>query len=130
MRVLYDINDKLEEELKKICKKEEMSMSDLDAVYKMVDVIKDITTIDAMHNSERDGYSRTYSEDYPNTNSYNSYARGRDMRGRYTSRETMPSGYSGHGNEEMVDRLRMMARNARTEDERQNYMDMIDRMSM
>lgn len=119
MKVLYTINDKLEEELKRICKKEEMSMTDVEAIYKMVDIIKDITTIDAMLNSNLDGYSRTHMDEYPNTYSYNSGARVRDMRGRY----------SGHGNEE-IDRLRSMARNARSEDERQYYMDMADRLSM
>lgn len=130
MKVLYAINDKLEEELKRICKKDEMSISDLDAAYKMVDVIKDVTTIEAMLNSERNGYSGTYYDDYSGTNSYNSYARGRDSRGRYTSRDGMPNGYSGHANEEMMDRLRSMARNARSEEERQNYMSIMDRMSM
>ena len=124
MKVLYAIKDKLEEELKRICKKEDMSTSDVDAIYKMVDVIKDITTIEAMDISEG------YSEKYQNTNSYGSYARGRDSRGRYMSRDVMPSGYSGHGNDDMIDRLRSMARNARSEDERQNYMEMMERLSM
>lgn len=132
MKVLYAINDKFEEELKRICKKDEMSISDLDAVYKMVDVIKDVTTIEAMLNSERNGYSGAYYDEYAGANSYNSYAnaRGRDSRGRYTSREGGSNGYSGHVNEEMMDRLRSMARNARSEEERQSYMNMMDRMGM
>lgn len=142
MKILHTINDKFEDELKKICKKEEMSMSDLDAVYKIVDVIKDITTIEAMKNAEINGYSGAYAntymneyasgrgEDYANMNAYNSYARARDSMGRYTSRDNMPSGYSRHDKEEMINTLRMKARNARNEEERENYMDMIERLSM
>ena len=115
MKVLYTIKDRFEDELKKICKKEDMSMSDVEAVYKMIDVIKDITTIDAMLNSDFEGYSRGHVDDYMPTNSY---ARGRDIHGRYTSRDSE------------VDRLRSMARNARNEEERQYYMDMADRLNM
>lgn len=51
MKILYGINDKFEEELKKLCNKDELTMAEVDAVYKMVDVIKDIATIEAMHNA-------------------------------------------------------------------------------
>lgn len=118
MRVLYDIQDMLEDELKKISKKDEITTSDLDNIYKMVDIVKDVTTVDAMHKAEQEGYSRDYardysrgySEDYANAygsyrTSYDgrrgmdgdsdgrysedgSYRRGRDSMGRYTSRGT------------------------------------------
>ena len=136
MKVLYSINDKFEDELKKICKKEEMTLSDVDAVYKMVDVIKDIATIEAMRNAEAEGYSGAYANEYARgrsegrSNAYNSYARNRDSMGRYTSRDGGSSDYSRHDKEEMLNSLRMKARNARTEEERENYMDMIDRLSM
>lgn len=143
MKVLYGINDKFEEELKKLCNKEELTVAEVDAVYKMVDVIKDIATIEAMRNAEMDGYSGAYaneyargrSEDYANTNAYNSYrdyanARGRDAMGRYTSRDGMSTGNSRHDKEEMISNLRMKARNARSEEERANYLDMADRLSI
>ena len=120
MRVLWDIQDMLEDELKQISKKEEISSSDLDNIYKMVDVVKDITTVDAMKKAEQEGYSRDYARDYSRgysedyANAYGSYARrgrdgdgdgrysedssyrrGRDAMGRYTSRD----GYSGNEEE-------------------------------
>lgn len=112
MRVLYDIQDMLEDELKKISKKEEITTTDLDNIYKMVDIVKDVTTVDAMKKAEQEGYSRDYARDYSRgysedySNAYGSYARrgrdgdgdgryseegsyrrGRDAMGRYTSRD-------------------------------------------
>ncbi|GEM_PF-4965337 len=112
MRVLYDIQDMLEDELKKISKKEEITTTDLDNIYKMVDIVKDVTTVDAMNKAEQEGYSRDYARDYSRgysedySNAYGSYARrgrdgdgdgryseegsyrrGRDAMGRYTSRD-------------------------------------------
>lgn len=143
MKVLYNISDKFEEELKKLCNKDELTMAEVDAVYKMVDVLKDITTIEAMHNAEMEGYSRAYAneyargrgEDYANANAYNSYrnysmARGRDAMGRYTSRDSMAGGNSQYDKEDMINSLRMKAKNARSEEERVNYLDMADRLSM
>ena len=113
MRVLWDIQDMLEDELKKISKKEDLTTSDLDNIYKMVDIVKDVTTVDAMKKAEQEGYSRDYARDYSRgysedySNAYGSYARrgrdgdgdgrysedggsyrrGRDAMGRYTSRD-------------------------------------------
>ena len=116
MKVLFSIQDMLEDELKEISKKEDITSMDLENIYKMVDIIKDITTVDAMHKAEQEGYSRDYardysrgySEDYANAygsyRSYDgrrgrdgdgdgrysedgSYRRGRDAMGRYTSRD-------------------------------------------
>lgn len=36
------------EELKDICRKDEMTEMDLKNIYKMIDIVKDVTTIDAM----------------------------------------------------------------------------------
>lgn len=138
MKILYNINDKFEEELKKLCNKEELTMAEVDAVYKMVDVIKDIATIEAMRNAEMNGYSEAYAGGNSNARgrsneyagAYDSYARNRDSMGRYTSRDSMGSNYSRHDKEEMINNLRMKARNARSEEERINYLDMADRLSM
>ena len=54
MKVLYDIQDMLEDELKKICKKEEISTTDLDNIYKMVDIVKDVTTVEAIQEIVRE----------------------------------------------------------------------------
>lgn len=155
MKVLYDIQDMLEDELKKISKKEEITSTDLDNIYKMVDIVKDVTTVDAMHKAEQDGYSRDYardysrgySDDYANAyGSYNSYARrgrdgdgdgrysedgsyrrGRDAMGRYTSRDNSYE-YSRHSKEEMIDHLKEMMRNARSEEERESYRKTIEQL--
>lgn len=158
MKALYDIQDIMEDELKSISKKEEISSADLDNIYKMVDVIKDITTVEAMHKAEQEGYSRDYardysrgySEDYANAygsyrTSYDgrrgrdgdgdgrysedgSYRRGRDSMGRYTSRGSYDDGYSRHGKEDMIGRLEEMMRNARNEEERESYRRAIEQM--
>lgn len=114
MKVLDEIKDMLEDELKRISKKEDITAMDLENIYKMVDIVKDVSTIDAMEKAKQEGYSyandysRGYSEDYGNAyDSYRSYdgrrgrdgdsdgrysedgsyRRGRDAMGRYTSRD-------------------------------------------
>ena len=162
MKVLFDIQDMLEDELKKISKKEDITAMDLENIYKMVDIVKDITTVDAMHKAEQEGwsrdyardYSRGYSEDYANAYGYrsydgrrgrdgdgdgrysedSSYRRGRDALGRYVSRDgsyrggSYEGGYSGHDKEEMIDHLKEMMRNARSEEERESYRKTIEQM--
>lgn len=141
MRVLYDIMDLLEDELKKISKKEDMTSSDLENTYKIVDIIKDIATINAMKEAEQNGYSGEYDRSY---NSYNSYAggsyarggnsrdggyserRGRDSMGRYTSRD---GGYSGHSKEQMIEDLREMVREAHNEEEKESYRRALEQLS-
>lgn len=126
MRVLDDMCDILEGELKQIAKKDDLTSQDLDNAYKMVDIVKDIETIKAMKHAEEESrgysnryyndsydysqeYSRDYSRDYSGRDNYsrNSYARrGRDGDGdgRYNeSRDSMAGrdgGYSRHDNTE------------------------------
>ena len=107
----------MEEELEIICKKEEISETDLSNIYKIVDIIKDITTIDAMHKSDRDSYSRdNWDSDY-------SYDRNRDTRGRYVGRDGI------HDKRDVIDHLTDMMRSARSEEERENYRKTIDQLS-
>lgn len=141
MNILYKLCDKMEDELDQLYKKPELTPTDLDNIYKMVDIVKDIKTVEAMKSAEEQGwsreyareYSRGYEDDYANTRAmYNSrddgysYRRGRDSMGRYTSRD---DGYSGHGNEEMIANLKAMMMNARTEEERENYRKTIESLS-
>lgn len=97
----------------------------------MVDVVKDISTVEAMKNAEEQGWSRDYSydDDY-------SYARGRNAMGRYTSRDSSyarrgsyEDGYSRHGKEEMIENLKSMMMQARTPEERESYRATIEQMS-
>lgn len=137
MRVLYEVCDKAEDELRQICKKTELTKDDLDNMYKLIDIVKDVKTVEAMKNAEEQGWSREYSrgyeEDYSNTypiykmardgerESGYSYRRGRDSMGRYTSRDNDKEG--------MIEHLRELMMNARTEDERENYRKTIDNLS-
>lgn len=221
MKALNDLMEMLEDELKKIVKKGDITPTELDSAYKAVDVIKDIETIKAMKEageewdksseegySQRRGgmrgnrgysregeYSREYSQYmpmYPYMNSYttpmggqsmdgmsnrgsydgasnnrvpyntgnsneqhsynegmsndgrrgrdgdsdgrysedSSYARGRDARGRYTSRDRGSyEGYSRHTEKErMIEKLEKMMDTASTEKERQAIMQCIDKL--
>ena len=191
MKVMNDLYEILEDELKKIAKKADISPQELENAYKAVDIMKDIETIKAMKEaggegeySQRGGtgysYNRNsfdgnmgnrgsyaenmsnrgsygpvwnqdmgmmmpYSMDMSNRGSYDeqsnrgsygsynsyegSYARagrdgdgdgqysenysgrrGRDARGRYTSRDGSYDGYSRHSEKErMIDKLETMA---------------------
>lgn len=159
MKVYYDIEDMLEDELKRLGKKEDISPSDLENMYKIVDILKDITTIEAMRKSEEEGYSRDSSynsydsyDNYSNysNNSYgrrgrdgdgdgryseNSYRRGRDSMGRYTSRDRgsyrnggSSNDYSGHTKEQMVKKLEKMMRETDDEQERDNIIRAIEQL--
>lgn len=157
MKVLYDIKEMLEDELKKTCKQEKFGPSDLDEMYKMVDIIKDIETIEAMKMSEMEGYSGANGYSYANASmmgypepwpySYEgqnssrdggysgarggySGARGRDSMGRFTSRDSSyDRGYSGHSKEQMLETLKMHMAEARDENERDSYRRAIEQLS-
>ena len=133
MKILYSIEDKMMDELKRICNKPEMSQSDLENVYKMVDIIKDVSTVEAMRDA---GYSQanyrvSYDDPamsyarYGNRSYDDGYSerRGRDAMGRYTSRD----GYSTH-NESMIDMLKDKMHNATSEVERENYRRVIEQL--
>ncbi len=140
MRVLDSLYEKMEDELKQICKKEPLTKEDVELVYKMIDILKDITTIDAMNKPENEGWAQDYSGEYSNNYGYRrsyddgSYRRGRDSMGRYTSRDdsyrgSYEDGYSRHSKEEMINNLKSMMENARTPEERENYRATIEQMS-
>ena len=128
MQVLYDMCEMLDDELKEVVKKGDMSPTELDRVYKAVDIIKDIKTIEAMEDYSYDDYSRRNSYEGDNMSynmsrdmSYarrgrdgdgdgrysedNSYRRGRDTYGRFVSRD----GYSGHDDkQQMLQKIEQM----------------------
>ena len=78
MKTLEELKEMLEDEMKKIVKKGDISTTELDNAYKAIDVIKDIETIKAMQEADWGGtdeeYSRKrgmYSRDpYQRVNSY------------------------------------------------------------
>lgn len=131
MKVLYDLRDMLEDELKKITKKDEMDVQSVELAYKMVDIIKDIATIEAMESADyTDGYSR--SDGMYSGNSYGyrnrvyddgSYAM-RDSRGRY-----MRNGYSRNDeHDHMIQKLERMLNETTDETVRRSIQKSIDEL--
>lgn len=138
----------MEEELDHLNRKEQLTKEDICIIGEMVDIVKDIETINAMKEASANGWSRDYGtdyscgydDDYSNAYRYSydgrgrdsrysetgSYARGRDSMGRYTSRD---EGYSRHSKDEMIKHLEQLMMNARTPEERENYRATIDQMS-
>ena len=88
MKALNKILDMAEREFEAMSQKGEFrSREDIELAYKLVDIVKDITTIDAM---ESEGYSNAYPHDgyyrndgYSRADEY-SRARKRDSMGRYS----------------------------------------------
>lgn len=70
MKSLESLKELLEDEVKKIAKKGDISPQELDSVYKAVDVIKDITTIEAMKKAEEQD-SMMSQQSNASGNSYN-----------------------------------------------------------
>lgn len=131
MHIIDKIKERMEDELKELCKKETWTGNDVDLIGAMIDVVKDVDTIEAMKEYQPEdwmkSYSRGYDADYSMTrapyNNYDnySYARGRDSMGRYTSRDD--------GKQEMINHLNTMMMNARTPEERESYRSTIEHMS-
>lgn len=154
MHTIYKIKDRMEDELKELCKKEAWTGNEVALVGEMVDVIKDIETIEAMKNYEPEdwmtGYSRGYDTDYSmasasyqgysrEPNSYargnNSYARGNNSyaggNNSYSRGRDSMGRYMSRDDEkqEMIDHLNKMMINARTPEERESYRSAIEHMS-
>ncbi len=143
MKVYDQIKDMLCDELEEIAKKKELTTNSLDVLYKGVDILKDISTIEAMEQEyggySNDGYSQNgYSGRMPAYmyDDGSSYARGR---GRYAQRDSMGryadghdysrdnysrNGYSGDTKEE----LRQMMNRASNEREREAIRKAMDSM--
>lgn len=127
MKVLYDLRDMIEDELKKITKKDEMDVQSVELAYKMVDILKDISTIEAMESADyTDGYSR--SDGMWNGNSYGyrnrvyddgSYARGRYSRNGYSRNDE---------HDHMIQKLERMMNDATDETVRRSIQKSIDEL--
>jgi hypothetical protein len=126
MRVYEDIERMLHKELENTTKKGELTAGALEVMYKAIDILKDIATIEAMENS---GYSNEYSGDYAERMPYmyddgysregHSYARGRgryakrDSMGRYSSEGYGMDGDNGYsGTNEAIAKLKSLLDNA------------------
>lgn len=138
MKVYDDIKNMLCDELEEIAKKKELTTNSLEVLYKGVDILKDISTIEAMEQEygySNDGYSGRMPVYMYDDGS--SYARGR---GRYAQRDSMGRYADGHdysrdnysregySRDGMKDELRMMMDRARTDKEREALRKAMDSM--
>lgn len=117
MKALYDLKDKLHDELDEIARKPEMGAGDLELIHKLTDTIKNIDKICMLE--EEGGYSSAVDGDYGRGASYANrgqhYVRGHysrdgrgNMDGRYSSRRDSRGRYSrDDGREEMIEHVRM-----------------------
>lgn len=119
MQTLYDICDMLDEELHDVVRNGDISHTELDRVYKAVDIIKDIKTIEAMEDYSYDSYASYNSYDGDNMSYNMSRARrGRDGDGdgRYSERRSgrggrrysREDGYSGDDKQQMLSKIEQM----------------------
>ncbi len=104
MKVLDDVCDILEDELKEIVRNGEMTPQVLDNTYKAVDIIKDITTIKAMKESEYGGNSYTGGSYIPYY-SGDDYSMARGRRNDMTRRMYDPTYHNGYSREDDKEHL-------------------------
>ena len=88
MEALYDLKDILCDQVEEVVKKgSDISPSEVEMMYKVIDIIKDIVTIEAMENA--DDYSYDYMNEAGSSRRYSRDGRrGRDgdSDGRYSER--------------------------------------------
>lgn len=105
MGKLYDLKDKLCEELEEIARKPDMGLGDLELIHKLTDTIKNIGKIEMLE--EEGGYSQEDGRD----DGYGrgmSYARGRggyNRGGRNTRRDSMGRYSRDDGRSEMMENI-------------------------
>lgn len=119
MKALYDLKEKLQDELEEIAHKPEMGAGDLDLVHKLTDTIKNIDKICMLEEGGHSHMDEGGRNSYDDGNSYRKhYVRGHYSRenGRGYSR----GGYSRDGGkDQMMDQLEDMLNDAGSEKERQ-----------
>ena len=96
MKALEDLKELLVDQIKRVTKKGDITPNELDSMYKSVDIIKDISTIEAMEKAEKeeeeyakDRYSRGR---YSREGSYD----GNSMRGSYNGNSMRGGSYEGN----------------------------------
>ena len=122
MEYMYELKDKLCDELDEIARKPEMGAGDLEIIHKLTDTIKNLDKIEML---EDGGYSQAgdWEADMRGTYGRGSSYRGRkrDSMGRY-SREGRGGrgGYSRHdAKEAMMEQMEMLMDQAGSERERE-----------
>ena len=126
MEYMYELKEKLCDELEEIAKKGELGAGDLEIVHKLTDTIKNIDKIEIM--KEDGGYSRA--GDWEMRGTYDrgsSYRRKRDSMGRYSrDGRTMRGGYRdgrmysrADAKDDMMDQMEALMEQAGSEKERE-----------
>ena len=142
MKALFQMKNRMFEEVEAIAKKEKLTMSDLEILHKTTDTIKNIDKILMLEDQEighsqrgysRDGYSREGGS-YDGGMSHNSYDSGNSyghyVRGHY-SRDggSYDGGYSrDRGRESMLQQLDSMLRGSKSEKEREYLRECMDKL--
>ena len=126
MEYMYELKEKLCDELEEIAKKGELGAGDLEIVHKLTDTIKNIDKIEIM--KEDGGYSQA--GDWEMRGTYDrgsSYRRKRDSMGRYSrDGRTMRGGYRdgrmysrADAKDDMMDQMEALMEQAGSEKERE-----------
>ena len=143
MKALYELKEILEDEVKNMTKKGDITPQELENAYKITDILKDIETIKAMKEAGEQGqYSRAYDyardggsydgnysqrmyydggnsmNSYNNSMNYSQARRGRDGDGdgRYSEDNSFRR-YSRHSEKDkMIDQLNNLMMNAQLSD--------------
>lgn len=129
MKVLKDLEEKLEKELKKIAEKSDISPAELENATKAVCLIEKLRDMESGgEDAERSYGSYGRHPDYRYHDDRMDYGRGRSsVTGRYIS--TGYDGYSGHSiSDRMVAKLEEMYDQAKTEHERETVDKWIKRL--
>lgn len=128
MEYMYELKEKLCQELDEIARKGELGAGDLEIVHKLTDTIKNLDKIEMLEDDgySQEGYSREGGNSYARGSSYANrgkhYVRGhysRDGRGG-CSRDGRMGGYSRHdAKEAMMEQMEMLMDQAGSERERE-----------
>ena len=73
MKALENLKELLEDQIKKVTKKGDITPNELDSMYKAVDIIKDISTINAMEKAEKEEEEYTKNGEYSRRSGGSSY---------------------------------------------------------
>lgn len=123
MNTLCKVSDMVEMELEDITRKDRLSMTDVEALYKLVDIMKDVETITAM---------QEHDEDYSMRGSYRVSRMDRgERRGDYSrARNTRRARYSrDDSKEKMIEGLEEALEEATNENERHAIKHLMEKLS-
>ena len=126
-KTFQDLCENLTSEVKHLAKKQDLTVNELDSLYKAVKTVYYIKTMSAMEDysneSSRDSYGRYSREGYRDN-----YSRGGDYSQGYDRRMDSYR-YSGHGDKEhMIEELEQMMRKSQDSHEQNAIRECINRL--